>query len=198
MVDFEKCTELELISFIKKDKDSPALDFMIKKYTSYVVSLLSRFHIDGNEIPEFIADASLGLYSAAVHYDIEKNVPFEPFAKLCIKRTVLTSLKRYIRAKKTSFTECIYIDDPSANLPERALEIFCEYADPQSEFLRKEEFNEFITKAKQILTPFEWKVFTLYIDDLTYAQIAEKSGHNIKSISNAVYRIRNKLSVINQ
>ncbi len=197
MIDFNKCTQDELIAYIKADKNSPALDVMIGKYKSYIRSLCGRFNINANDAPEFIADASLGVYSAAVHYDSARGVPFEPYTKLFIKRAFFNSLKKRMSAKNASLTDSIYIEDIKTSFPQRALEVFCEYGDPQSAYIRREEFNEFIKRAKAILTEFEWRVFTLYIDDMSYSQISEKLGRNIKSISNAVYRIRNKLSVIN-
>lgn len=196
-MDYSKCTEKELIDLIKADKNSPALDEMISKYKGYIHSLLFKYHVNENDFPEFFADASLGLYSAITHFDFERGVPFEPYAKLCVKRAVFNSLKRYLRAKNSDLTECLYIEELSETFPKKALEIFCEYGDPQSMYLQKEDFNEFFKKAKEILAPFEWEVLMLYVENMSYAQIAGKTGHNIKSISNAVYRIRNKLSVIN-
>lgn len=197
MMDYNALTEEELIDLIREDKNSPALDVMISKYKGYINSLLAKYHVKENDFPEFFADASIGLYSAIAHFDFKRGVPFEPYAKLCVKRAVFNSLKKYLRAKNSDLTECLYIEELSENFPKKALELYCEYGDPQSMYLQKEELGEFFRKAEGMLTPFEWKVFTLYIENMSYAQIAGKTGHNIKSISNAVYRIRNKLSVIN-
>ncbi len=197
MMDYCNYTQEQLIDLIKEDKNSPALDVMISKYKGYINSLLAKYHVKENDFPEFFSDASIGLYSAITHFDFKRGVPFEPYAKLCVKRAVFNSLKKYFRAKNSDLTECLYIEELSESFPKKALELYCEYADPQSMYLQKEEFNDFFKKAEKMLTPFEWKVFTLYIENMSYAQIAGKTGHNIKSISNAVYRIRNKLSVIN-
>ena len=197
MLDLNTCGIEELIGIIKGDKNSPALDVLISRFSHYINSLLNRFSVEEDEKAECYSDACIALYSAVKSFDPSKSVPFEAYAKICVKRALFNTLKKFNRLKRNNFTDCLYIEDLPENFPERAVQLYCECADPQSSFTRKEELISFLNNAKSLLTPFEWSVFSLYIDDFSNQQIAEILGRNVKSISNAVYRIRNKLSVIN-
>lgn len=196
MTDFSGYSTVELVEQIKANKESPALTEMIRRYEGYIRSLFWRMNIHESEQPDFISDAYIRLYKAAVSFDAAKNIPFDPYAKLCIRRAFFSRMKRKKSESNRCYANCVYIDD-SDSPSDKALELYCEYADPQSEYIRAEEYREFMKKAKALLTDFEWEVLSLYTDDLSYSRIAEKVGKNVKSVSNAVYRIRNKLSVIN-
>ena len=51
-------------------------------------------------------------------------------------------------------------------------------------------------KIKSALSEYEYRILTLYLDGYSYADIAEIKGKNLKSVDNAVQRIRKKIAKV--
>ena len=59
--------------------------------------------------------------------------------------------------------------------------------------IKKEELRELTVRIEQMLSPFENKVWRLYVAGCTSREIAKQFGKTEKSIDNAVFRVRQKI-----
>jgi len=59
--------------------------------------------------------------------------------------------------------------------------------------INREEYNDIEYKMGEILSDLEWKVLTLYLEGKSYQEIAEDLDRHVKSIDNALQRVKRKL-----
>ena len=69
MLDLNTCGIEELIGIIKGDKNSPALDVLISRFSHYINSLLNRFSVEEDEKA---AGLTLGSFAGMVYLLIAK------------------------------------------------------------------------------------------------------------------------------
>ena len=65
---------------------------------------------------------------------------------------------------------------------------------PEELVLERESKEELYAAFSKCLSRFELKVLDLYLDGLSYREIADILGKSAKSVDNAVQRIRRKLT----
>jgi len=65
--------------------------------------------------------------------------------------------------------------------------------DPEELVISKEEFNDIESKMEQFLSDLEWKVLAAYLDGKSYQEIATELNRHVKSIDNALQRVKRKL-----
>ena len=66
-------------------------------------------------------------------------------------------------------------------------------ANPEDMIISREEFSDIESKMNDILSDLEWKVLMSYLDGKSYQEIAAELGRHIKSIDNALQRVKRKL-----
>jgi RNA polymerase sporulation-specific sigma factor len=112
------------------------------------------------------------LYKAAKRFDSLKSVKFATYANACVKNYLASFFRKYGGEES-----CASLED----IPESELSSFDVY-----------DFSDF-DNMFGLLTSFERQVFLLYIDNRSYRHIAEILKKSVKSIDNAVCRIKKKL-----
>jgi RNA polymerase sporulation-specific sigma factor len=65
--------------------------------------------------------------------------------------------------------------------------------DPEALVIDRERLQHTQRYIKEVLSDFEYKVFRLYINGLSYKEMAEELGTHTKSIDNALCRIKAKI-----
>lgn len=182
-----------------KDGDENALDFLLNKYKWLASKIARSYFLVGAESEDILQEAMLGLYSACRTFETG-GASFKSFANLCITRAVQSAVKRANRLKNKMLNDSvslsnqgsILIDGKSEN-EDIDLYIPSNILDPENALLaeeRKAELNKIINENLSIK---EKKVLVLYLNGLSYAQIAEKLGENTKSVDNAITRTKKKL-----
>ena len=124
---------------------------------------------------DFIQEANLALYSEVRTYKTSDKITFGLYEKICI-RNILVSLLRS-KNKKVKKQET-----PKNDLGE-----------PVHRLLEKENANQIEKKIQSVLSDLEWSVFSLYIQKKSYVEIAEILGKSVKTVDNAIYRMKTKL-----
>ena len=192
---YNEMSDEDLITIIKSG-DKSALDFLINKYKELVNMKVSKFFIIGAEKEDIVQEGLIGLFKAINSYKPEKQNSFKTFANLCIERQLITAIKTSNRQKHMplnsylSLNTVAYENDEESDL----LEIFDAHKieDPL-ETITKHEYYEFVGKTiDKSLSSFEKKDLNCYIQGDTYNQIAKKLDSPVKSIDNAIQRIRKK------
>ena len=192
---YKDMSDEDLISVIKSG-DKLALEFLIEKYKELVNMKVSKFFMIGAEKEDIIQEGLIGLFKAIKCFDGTKQNSFKTFANLCIERQLITAIKSSNRQKHMplnsylSLNTTAYEDDEDSNL----LDIFDSHQieDPLDTITKKEYYKTVEVAIDKSLSDFEKKVLNRYMQGESYVQIAEKLDAPVKSIDNAIQRIRKK------
>lgn len=193
---YKDMSDEDLINIIKSG-DKLALEFLIDKYKELVNMKTSKFFMVGGDKEDIMQEGLIGLYKAIKNYNPEKQNSFKTFANLCIERQLITAIKSSNRQKHMplnsylSLNTSAYEDDEESNL----LDVFDAHnkmEDPL-EMITKQEYYKTVENAiDKSLSDFEKQVLSRYMQGESYVQIAERLDTPVKSIDNAIQRIRKK------
>ena len=193
---YNNMTDEDLINIIKSS-DKQALNYLIEKYQDLVNMKVSKYFMVGAEKEDIIQEGLIGLFKAIKNYNEDKQNSFKTFANLCIERQLITAIKTSNRQKHSplnfylSLNNSAYENDESEN---SLLDIFNSklIEDPLDTVTKKEYYNNIEIAIEKSLSSFEKQVLTRYINGESYVKIAEKLNTPVKSIDNAIQRIRRK------
>ena len=192
---YKDLSDEDLINVIKSG-DKLALEFLIDKYKELVNMKVSKFFMIGAEKEDIIQEGLIGLFKAVKNYNPEKQNSFKTFANLCVERQLITAIKSSNRQKHMplnsylSLNSTAYEDDEDSNL----LDIFDAHQmeDPLETITKQEYYKTVESAIDKSLSDFEKQVLNRYMQGESYVQIAEKLDTPVKSIDNAIQRIRKK------
>ena len=192
---YNEMSDEDLINIIKSG-DKLALEFLIDKYKDLVNMKVSKFFMIGAEKEDIVQEGLIGLFKAVKSYNPDKQNSFKTFANLCIERQLITAIKSSNRQKHMplnsylSLNGVAYEDDEDSNL----MDIFNAHQieDPLDTITKKEYYKTVESAIDKSLSTFEKQVLDRYMQGESYVQIAEKLDTPLKSIDNAIQRIRKK------
>ena len=192
---YNKMSDEDLIEVIKSG-DKNALDYLIEKYKDLVNMKVGKYFMVGSEREDIVQEGLIGLYKAVKCYSPDKQNSFKTFANMCIERQLITAIKSSNRQKHMplntylSLNTKAYEDDEESNM----LDIFDSHqVEDPLETITKQEYYKTVEKAiDESLSDFEKQVLNRYIKGESYNQIAEKLDTPVKSVDNAIQRIRKK------
>lgn len=192
-----ECRSDEEIVMEAKNGDIIALEFLINKYKNFVKAKARSYFLIGADREDIIQEGMIGLYKAIRDFRDDKLSSFRAFAELCITRQIITAIKTATRQKHiplnsyVSLNKPIYDEDSDRTL----LDILAgsKITDPEELMINREEYNDIEFKMGEILSELEWKVLTLYLEGKSYQEIAIDLERHVKSIDNALQRVKRKL-----
>jgi len=177
--------------------DLEALDYLLTKYKSFVRLKAQSYFLIGADKEDIVQEGMIGLYKAIRDYNRDKLTPFRSFAELCITRQIITAIKTATRQKHIplnsyiSLNKPIYEDESDRTL----LDILSgtKITDPEELVISDEELYFMENQIVELLSDLEWQVFMCYLDGKSYQEIAEELDRHIKSVDNALQRVKRKL-----
>lgn len=177
--------------------DLEALDYLLTKYKSFVRLKAQSYFLIGADKEDIVQEGMIGLYKAIRDYNRDKLTPFRSFAELCITRQIITAIKTATRQKHIplnsyiSLNKPIYEDESDRTL----LDILSgtKITDPEELVISDEELYFMENQIAELLSDLEWQVFMCYLDGKSYQEIAEELDRHIKSVDNALQRVKRKL-----
>ena len=176
--------------------DSFAENELVIRYRRLVRICARPYFLAGGDSEDLIQEGMLGLLSAVREYKSEFGVPFKSYAEICVIRRLLSAVKSASRLKHAFLNDGVSLDEilseESNNLTAYSVETFSR--SPEEQVLARESKNDFISAYSKHLSRFEIIVLDYYLDGYSYIEIAEKCGKNVKSVDNAIQRIRSKLA----
>ena len=194
---FENMTDEEIVLEAKENANNIALDYLINKYRNFVRAKARSYFLIGADREDIIQEGMIGLYNAIRDFRNDKLSSFRAFAELCVTRQIITAIKTATRQKHiplnsyVSLNKPIYDEDSDRTL----LDVLSgtKISDPEELVISREEFIDIETKMGQILSELEWKVLMSYLDGKSYQEIAVDLERHVKSIDNALQRVKRKL-----
>lgn len=186
----------DLINRIKSG-DNDALEFLLNKYKETVNMKVSRYFIIGAEKEDIIQEGLIGLYKAIKGYDTKKQNSFKSFANLCIERQLITAIKSSNRQKHMPLNSYLSLNMSAYDDAEDDTSVFEVFdanviEDPLDTITKREYYKSIEDVIEKSLSPFERQVLTELVNGNSYTKIAKKLDSPVKSVDNAIQRIRKK------
>jgi RNA polymerase sporulation-specific sigma factor len=189
-------TDEEVVE-LAREGSIEAQEFLINKYKNFVRAKARSYFLIGADKEDIIQEGMIGLYKSIRDFRSDKLSSFRAFAELCITRQIITAIKTATRQKHiplnsyVSLNKPIYDEDSDRTL----LDVISgtRITDPEELIISREEFDDIETKMGEILSSLEWKVLMCYLEGKSYQEIAGDLKRHVKSIDNALQRVKRKL-----
>ncbi|KHE71416.1 RNA polymerase sporulation sigma factor SigH [Halobacillus sp. BBL2006] len=174
-----------------------ALDYLINKYKNFVRAKARTYFLIGADREDIVQEGMIGLYKAIRDYQEGKLSSFKAFAELCVTRQIITAIKTATRQKHIPLNSYVSLDKPiyDEESDRTLLDVIAgsKAIDPQELIVNKEKFSDMEEKISELLSELEKQVLTLYLDGRSYQEISVELDRHVKSIDNALQRVKRKL-----
>ncbi len=196
-VDLEALEDYELVQSVREGNER-SLEILLSRYRNFARSKARSYFLAGSDKEDVVQEGMIGLYKAIRDFDLAQETPFRAFAELCISRQILTAIKTANRQKHQPLNASVSLDAPvyGEDAGERTLGDNLKashLADPVELVISSEEIEAIRDSMRGSLTELEGDVLRLYMDGKSYEEIAGALGNHVKSIDNALQRIKRKL-----
>ncbi|MFL0583465.1 RNA polymerase sporulation sigma factor SigH [Solibacillus silvestris] len=193
---FEHLTDEELVEQVHLG-NTDALDFLISKYRLFVKAKARSYFLIGADKEDIIQEGMIGLYKAIRDFKEDKLASFRAFAELCITRQIITAIKTATRQKHIPLNSYVSLDKPIYDEEsERTLmDIITSPIsdDPEYLMINREDYLYLEEKMGEVLSELERQVLVRYLEGQSYNEISEELDRHVKSIDNALQRVKRKL-----
>lgn len=195
--DLESLEDLDLVTRVRNG-DERCLEALLSRYRNFARSKARSYFLAGSDKEDVVQEGMIGLFKAIRDFDLSQDTPFRAFAELCISRQILTAIKTANRQKHQPLNSSVSLDAPAYgddksdssvgdNLVATTL------SDPAELVISAQEIEAIRDSMRDNLTELEGDVLRLYMDGKSYEEIAGALGNHVKSIDNALQRIKRKL-----
>ncbi|UOQ91395.1 RNA polymerase sporulation sigma factor SigH [Halobacillus shinanisalinarum] len=195
-LDLDKLDDEVIIERINQG-EIQALDYLINKYKNFVRAKARTYFLIGADREDIVQEGMIGLYKAIRDYQEDKLSSFKAFAELCVTRQIITAIKTATRQKHIPLNSYVSLDKPifDEESDRTLLDVIAgsKAIDPQELMVNKEKFGDMEEKISELLSELEQKVLALYLDGQSYQEISVELKRHVKSIDNALQRVKRKL-----
>ena len=170
---------------------------LVERYAQLVRICARPYYLSGGDSEDLIQEGMIGLWYAVREFRPEKDVSFHHFAEVCIRRRIFSAIRSASRGKHTPLNHRVSLEDAFGGQERHsaAPDLFDPSSrSPEELVLAKERSDEFFASFSRCLSPFEQRVLHLFLDGFSYQDIAAQCGKDVKSVDNAVQRVRRKLA----
>lgn len=183
----------EMLVAEARQGNTAALDLLMNRYKALVKSRAKDYFLTGGDLEDLIQEGMIGLYKAVLDFDPSKNVRFASFAVLCIVRQIQTAIKAASRNKHLPLNTSLSLHSEGA--ADSLIDIIPDNRpnNPEDLLLGLEAYQNIDHFIHHHLTPLEQDVLTHYLNDKTHSEIAALVGGNLKTVDNALQRLRRKI-----
>lgn len=189
-------TDEEIVE-LAKNGNVTALEYLINKYKNFVRAKARTYFLIGADREDIIQEGMIGLYKAIRDYRYDRQASFRAFAEICVTRQMITAIKTATRQKHIPLNSYISLNKPVFDEEsERTLgEVVTteKEGNPEEMFINQENLMDIESTMQRILSPLEQDVVNLYLEGISYTEIAQKLGRHVKSVDNALQRVKRKL-----
>ncbi len=157
---------------------------LVKRYLRPVRVCARPYFLAGGDSEDLIQEAMFGLLKAIREFDPGRDARFKTFAEVCIRNRIRSAVTNAARSKHAPLNDSVPFESPMLGVG----------ASPEEQYISREEETELLTCLEQQLSPLEHRVLDFFLLGLSYQEISEQVGRSIKSVDNAVQRIRRKVA----
>ncbi len=174
-----------------------AVEYLVDKYKNFVRAKARSYFLIGADKEDIIQEGMIGLFKAIRDYKLDKLTSFRAFAELCITRQIITAIKTATRQKHIPLNSYVSLNKPvyDEESDRTLIDILSttKITNPEEIIISREEFIFIEKKMGEILSSLEWKVLMAYLEGKSYQEIALELKRHVKSIDNALQRVKRKL-----
>ncbi|HAW60045.1 MAG TPA: RNA polymerase sporulation sigma factor SigH, partial [Actinobacteria bacterium] len=199
---FESFADEQLVAAIRDGNPAAdgGLEFLLGKYKNFVRVKARSYFLIGADKEDLIQEGMIGLYKAIRDFRPDKQASFRAFAELCITRQMITAIKTATRQKHIPLNSYISLNKPVYFEEESDRTLVdmlsgSETSDPVELVITSEELRNIRSSFGEILSELEARVLRLYIEGKSYQEIAEELNRHVKSIDNALQRVKRKVDL---
>lgn len=195
---FSSLSDEEIVDIYQRENNHFATDYIVQRYKNFVRSKARSYFLMGADKEDIIQEGMIGLYKATRDYNRDREVSFKSFAELCITRQIISAIKGASRQKHIPLNSYISLNKPAYDDSERTLIEVLETEknlDPEEVVINREQYALIKEVMEAVLSPLEWDVLRGYMDAKSYQEMAEEHHRSIKSIDNALQRVKKKMEV---
>mgnify|MGYP003374364001 FL=1 len=195
--EYGKMTDEEIIKEIRNG-DKQALTYLMNKYKEIVNLKVGKYFMVGAEKEDIVQEGLIGLFKAIKTFNAKKNNTFKTFANMCIERQLITAIKSSNRQKHMPLNSYLSLNMSAYdNEEENGAELMDTFdsktiEDPLETIINKEYYDEIEKSIDKTLSQFEKQVLDRYMKGESYVTIAKRLDSPVKSVDNAIQRIRKK------
>lgn len=180
-----------------QDGNRLAIEYLVKKYKNFVRNKARSYFLVGADKDDIVQEGMIGLYKAICDYKVERLASFRSFAELCITRQIITAIKTATRQKHQPLNSYVSLDKPiySEESNRTLLDVLesTGLAEPEELLVSHETYELLEENIKEMLSELEKNVLMEYLKGKTYKEIAKTLDRHVKSVDNALQRIKRKL-----
>jgi RNA polymerase sporulation-specific sigma factor len=187
----------EEIVLSARDGNATSLEYIINKYKNFVRAKARSYFLIGADKEDIVQEGMIGLYKAIRDFRNDKLSSFRAFAELCITRQIITAIKTATRQKHIPLNSYVSLNKPiyDEESDRTLLDILTatKITDPEELIISREELVSIESKIGEILSELELEVLMSYLQGKSYQEIACDLDRHVKSIDNALQRVKRKL-----
>jgi len=187
----------EEIVLSARDGNVTSLEYIINKYKNFVRAKARSYFLIGADKEDIVQEGMIGLYKAIRDFRNDKLSSFRAFAELCITRQIITAIKTATRQKHIPLNSYVSLNKPiyDEESDRTLLDILTatKITDPEELIISREELVSIESKIGEILSDLELEVLMSYLQGKSYQEIAADLDRHVKSIDNALQRVKRKL-----
>ena len=193
---YAKKSDPDLVQ-LAQSEDTKALVTMLERYEVFVRMKARSYFLIGADREDIVQEGMIGLYKGIRDYRSDRDTSFKAFAEICITRQIITAIKTATRQKHTPLNSYVSLNNPlnDSDDPDRHFIDFLSdrTLDPGDVVISSEEAESIRVSFREMLSGLEVEVLRLYIEGCSYQEIADKLDRHVKSIDNALQRIKRKI-----
>jgi RNA polymerase sporulation-specific sigma factor len=181
-----------------RNGDDAALDTLMRRYTGFVRLKASSYFLAGGESEDLIQEGLIGLYKAVRDFRSDKETSFRSFAELCITRQIITAIKTATRYKHAPLNTYVSFSQTPAGQDDSDVTLGDSLAGPSVDdpvvcVISTEELQSLVFSLGTGLSQLESDALRLYLEGLSYEEMADELGCDTKTIDNALQRVKRKV-----
>lgn len=193
---FRDMTDEQIVK-LAQEADGMALEYLLNKYKNFVRSKARSYFLIGADHEDIVQEGMIGLYKAIRDFKEDKLSSFRAFAELCITRQIITAIKTATRQKHIPLNSYVSLNKPiyEEESDRTLLDVITEgwVTNPEDLLISKEDLSSIEGQIGEMLSGLEKQVLFYYLDGKSYQEISEDLGRHVKSIDNALQRVKRKL-----
>ena len=189
------CGETELILKARSGDDA-AVTELLDRYRVLARTKARSYFLVGSDRDDVVQEGMIGLYKAIRDFEPDKGASFRTFAELCVTRQIVTAVKASTRMKHAPLSTSVSLDKPVGGDDADCLGDLipaCSSTDPASVAVSADELRNLQQHFDEVLSDLEQQVLRHHVEGKSYDQIAAMLQRHVKSVDNALQRIKKKL-----
>lgn len=193
--DYSHFSDDELLVMFRQG-DELAGGQLAERYRPLVKRCTRPYFLMGGDGEDLIQEGMIGLVCSMQGYDIEGAAAFKSYAELCVRRRIMDAVRSASRSKHMPLNHRLSLEELSADEGEAEAILSDERykLSPEELIIEQEKRSSMYEMCAKLLSPMEKKVLRLYLEGLSYEEMAGRIERPVKSVDSALQRIKKKLS----